>query len=221
MKRGKLIVIDGADGSGKETQTKELFKSIKNNNKKIKTFDFPRYDNNFFGSFLKKCLHGEHGDFVNIDPHIASVLYAADRFESKIEINKWLDDGFIVILDRYVSANQIHQGGKIKNLKKREDFFKWQEKMEYHIFELPKADIVIYLDVPIDISKKLLMTSNKKIDDVEKDLNYQKNSRESAIYLAKKNDNWETLNCVLDGKLKTIKEIHKEIFEICVKNNII
>lgn len=220
MNKGKLIVIDGIDGSGKETQTNELLKSIKCGNK-IKAFHFPKYEDNFFGNFLKKCLNGEYGDFVNIDPHIASVLYAVDRFESKVEINKLLNKGFIVLLDRYVSSNQIHQGGKIKNIKKREEFLDWQEKMEYEIFGLPRADIVIYLDIPVNFSEKLLTTSNKKFDSVEKDEKYKKNSRECAVYLAKSNDNWKTVNCVSNGKLRTIKEIHTEIFEICVKNNII
>ncbi len=221
MNKGKLIVLDGLDGSGKETQTKRLIEYLKKNNKKVRTLDFPRYEENFFGSFIKSCLKGEHGDFVNTDPYIASLIYASDRFESKEKLKKWLKDGFVIVLDRYVSANQIHQGGKIKNLKEREKFLNWQEKMEYDIFGLPIPDLIVYLDVSVNISQKLLHLTDKEKDVVELNLNYQKNSRESALYLEKKKSNWEKVNCMEEGKLKSIDEIHKEIVKICKKIRIL
>ena len=116
--KGKLIVIDGTDGSGKTTQIDLLAKRLKKDGFKIKTVDFPEYYKNFFGGFIGHCLSEQYFNFLKVHPKIASVLYAAYRFESSSEIRKWLDGGYIVLANRYVSANQIHQGGKIKSNKK-------------------------------------------------------------------------------------------------------
>ncbi|MEF3692055.1 MAG: dTMP kinase [Candidatus Moraniibacteriota bacterium] len=221
-RRGKFIVIDGTDGSGKATQVKELVKNLRKNKIKVKTIDFPRYYDNFFGKFIGECLIGENGDFVKLNPKIASVLYAADRFESSVQIKKWLDVGFNVIADRYASSNQIHQGGKIINNKKRREFLDWLEEMEFRVFKLPKPDAVIYLDVPVEITRKLLAeekTQKKKMyqkgkkDLVENDLKYLEKSRKSAIKIIKDNNNWITVNCVEGRKMKTIQEISREVFE--------
>ena len=134
-KQGKLIVIDGTDGSGKATQTELLVKALKNEGRKVKIIDFPDYYSNFFGKFIGHCLSEQYYNFVKVHPKIVSVLYAADRFESKDKIKKWLKEGNIVIANRYTSANQIHQGGKIANLKKRENFIKWLAEIEYQIFK--------------------------------------------------------------------------------------
>ena len=117
--RGKLIVIDGTDGSGKATQVELLAKRLKSEGKTVKIVDFPEYYKNFFGEFIGHCLSEQYYKFLNVHPKIASVLYAADRWESKDEIEGWLKKGYMIIANRYVSANQIHQGGKIKNSKKR------------------------------------------------------------------------------------------------------
>ncbi len=221
MKKGKLIVIDGLDGSGKETQSKKLIDFLKSNEKLVKMLDFPRYDDNFFGKFVKGCLNGQYGDFLELDPHIASVVYASDRFESSEEIKKLLKKEYFVVLDRYVSANQIHQGGKIKDPRKRKEFLDWLDKMEYDIFKIPKPDIVIFLDMPIKLSQKLLKDSNKKMDIVEQNLIYQENSRNCALDLVKENINWEKIDCTRNGNLKSIKEINIELIEILKKVNII
>ena len=222
MKNGKFIVIDGTDGSGKATQVKELVKNLRKNKIKVKTIDFPRYYNNLFGKFIGECLVGENGNFLKLNPKITSVLYAADRFESSAQIKKWLDSGFNVIADRYVSSNQIHQGGKITDNKKRKEFLVWLEKMEFGIFKLPKPNAIIYLDVPVNITQELLAKDdnqkkkkyqNGKKDLVENDLKYLEKSRKSAIKMLKDNNNWITVNCVKGEKLRTIKEISQEILE--------
>ena len=109
---GKLIVIDGTDGSGKATQTELLIKHLKKDGHRVKVVDFPDYYANFFGKFIGHCLSEQYYNFVKVHPKIVSVLYAADRFESKDKIKKWLRDGNIVIANRYASANQIHQDRK-------------------------------------------------------------------------------------------------------------
>ena len=221
-KRGKLIVIDGTDSSGKATQTELLIKHLKHDGRAVKVVDFPDYYSNFFGKFIGHCLSEQYYNFVKVHPKIASVLYAADRFESKDKIKKWLEDGNIVIADRYASANQIHQGGKIANTKKRESFLKWLSEMEYEVFKIPKPDAVVYLDVPISIVLKLIKERNKnqsrkylgKKNDVhEKDVNFLENSRKSALWLAKTQKGWIKIECAKGGKLDTRENIHEEIYE--------
>src|SRR3989344_7972815 len=118
-KRGKLIVIDGIDGSGKTTQTALLIKRLKRDRQKVKVIRFPQYYNNFFGAFIGHCLKEQYYNFVKTHPKIASVLYAADRNESKEKIEKWLKEGNTVVAARYASSNQIHQGGKVASAEKR------------------------------------------------------------------------------------------------------
>lgn len=222
MKKGRLIVIDGSDGSGKATQTKLLVKALKERGGSVRTLDFPQYEKNFFGKFVGECITGDHGDFLTLDPRITSIVYAADRFESSKKIKQWIDNGDIVILDRYVSANQIHQGGKIFDPRKRKDFLMWLDKMEFGVFELPRPNVVIYLDVPIATSIGLLRQSQQKkqyIKEGKKDLveqshDYLENSRRSALWLARNNKNWTRIQCVKNGELRTIDDIHNEIMEI-------
>jgi dTMP kinase len=225
-KRGKLIVIDGTDGSGKATQTDLLVKHLKKEGKKVKVVDFPDYYSNFFGKFIGHCLSERYYDFVKVHPKIASVLYAADRFESSGKINEWLKAGNIVIANRYASANQIHQGGKISNTKKRENFLKWLAEMEYEVFKIPKPDIVFYLSVPIPIVLKLIQKRDssgkrkylgKKKDVHEKDTKFLANSRKSALWLAKTQKNWVKVECIRNGVLQSPTEIHEIISDKVAK----
>ena len=215
-------MIDGTDSSGKATQAGLLIKHLKKDGRKVKVVNFPEYYSNFFGKFIGHCLSEQYYNFVKIHPKIASVLYAADRFESKDKIKKWLSDGNIVIADRYASANQIHQGGKIANTKKRESFLKWLAEMEYEVFKIPKPDAVFYLNVPIPIVLKLIRERNKKNNraylgkkqDVhEKDKKFLENSRKSALWLAKTQRGWIKIECTKGGKLDTRENIHTEIYK--------
>jgi dTMP kinase len=222
MKKGKLIVIDGTDGSGKATQVELLMQKLKKDGRKVKIVDFPEYYSNFFGKFIGHCLSEQYYRFVQTHPKIASVLYAADRFESKDKIGKWLKEGNIVIANRYASANQIHQGGKIASTKKREAFIKWLAEMEYEVFKIPKPDVVFYLSVPMNVILKLIKERNKnkkrsylgkKKDIVEGNIPYLTNSNKSALWLAKTQKNWIKIECVKGGKLDTRENIHNEIYE--------
>ncbi len=222
-KRGKLIVIDGTDGSGKATQTKLLVNHLKKEGKKVKIVDFPEYGDNFFGKFIGHCLSEQYYNFIKVHPKIASVLFAADRFESKEKMDKWLKEGNIIIANRYVSANQIHQGGKIKNAAKRAAFMEWLSEMEYEVFKIPRPDIVFYLNVPSEFSFKLIKRRNtlgsrsylgkKKKDVHEKDKEFLINSRKSALWLAAREKNWIKIDCVKVGLLETPENIHKDIYE--------
>jgi len=212
MKKGKLIVLDGADGSGKATQAKLLLARFKKEGYKVKTLDFPQYETNFFGELIGRSLAGEYGDFIALDPHIASTLYAADRFESKPKLEKWLKEGNVVVLDRYVSANQIHQGGKITDAKKRREFLRWLDTMEFKVYGLPRPDLVLYLDVPQAVSDKLLslgkqgLSQNRSVkkgqrDLAEKNKHYLAASRESALKIVAQGNNWKRIICAPKGEL--------------------
>ena len=214
--RGKFIVIDGTDGSGKATQAKLLIAKLKKVGHKVKTIDFPQYENNFFGKVVGRYLSGEFGSSAEVSPYLASVLYAADRFETKQKIEKWLQAGNIVIADRYASSNQIHQGGKISDSKKRKEFLDWLEIMEYGVFQIPRPDSIIYLDVPIEFNMQLLQNKSAqdkkqylkgKKDIHENDIQHLQDAKNSAIKLIQKNNNWIRINCIKNRKLMSIVEV--------------
>ena len=222
-KKGKLIVIDGTDGSGKATQVDLLAKRLKKEGKVVKVVDFPEYYKNFFGAFVGHCLSEQYYNFLNVHPKIASVLYAADRWESSGELKEWLSKGYIVIANRYVSANQIHQGGKTKNAKKRNDFMKWLDEMEYEVFKIPRPDITLYLSLPINIILKLLKKRDsskmkraylkKKKDVHEADVNFLINSRKSALKLVKEIPNFIKIECSQKENILSREIIHEMIYE--------
>ncbi len=221
MQKGKLIVIDGTDGSGKATQTKLLVERLKKEKIKVATIDFPQYENNFFGEFIGHCLSEQYFNFISVHPKIASVLYAADRFESSKKINEWISKGYIVILDRYVSANQIHQGGKIQNNKKREEFLHWLDKMEYGVFKIPRPTVTLFLSIPFSVSEKLIKERDqkavrnylgKKKDVHEADVNFKKNSYKSALWLSKNIKNFIKVDCTKNSEILSREEIHDMIY---------
>ncbi len=221
-KKGKFIVIDGTDGSGKATQVDLLLKRLGKDGHKVKTVDFPEYYKNFFGDFIGHCLTEQYYNFINVHPKIASVLYAADRFESKEQIEKWLDSGYVVLANRYVSSNQIHQGGKISNNKKREAYLEWLDTMEYKVFKIPRPDVVLYLSVPLDVSIKMMKERNKKSvrnyagkkkDVHEVDINFQKNSRKSALWLSTKLKNFIKIDCAPKKEILSREIVHDLVYK--------
>ena len=220
-KKGKFIVVDGTDGSGKATQVKELVKRLRKQGRRVKTLDFPQYYKNFFGKMIGECLVGKYGDWTKTDPHIASVIYAADRMESSPKIKKWLDEGNIVITDRFTSSNQIHQGGKVLSGAKRRKFLSWLDEMEFDVLKIPRPDLIIYLDVPIKKVRELMSKEDKSLkksyqkgkkDLHETDPTHLENAKKSAIKMIKENNNWIRINCVRKDKLMPIEEISRLIW---------
>jgi dTMP kinase len=224
MKKGLFIVLDGNDGSGKATQSKLLAEQLERESISCVKMDFPSYTRNFFGAFVGECLAGQHGDFLHMDPKIASVLYATDRMESSASIRKTLEEGGIVIADRFSSSNQIHQGGKISKEQDRVGFLKWLDRMEHDVLNIPRPDLIIYLRVPVEISLKLLLekraiknthlAENAK-DTVEEDRTYLERSHETANWLAERQPNWRVIICQdAQGSMRSIEDIHSEIRKI-------
>lgn len=221
---GKLIVIDGGDNVGKATQADMLMRRLVAEGVAVGKLDFPRYSQNTFGHLLEDCLKGRMGDFMNLHPKIAATLFAADRFESKEELEKWLQEERVVVLDRYVSANMLHQGAKIDDPDEREEFLRWLDHVEYEIFGLPRPDLTIYLEVPPEESQKLLeyvvSIGGKTPDVAEADRLHQEKVAECANYLRQSRDEWVTIMCLdSTGSLRTREDIHEELFSI-VKQHI-
>ncbi len=223
MKRGLFIVLDGNDGSGKATQASLLAEHFARKDIPSEKMDFPAYERNFFGKLVGECLAGKHGDFLHMDPKVASCLYALDRQESAPRIRAALDDGKIILADRFSSSNQIHQGGKIADVEERKFFLRWLDEMEHEVLGIPRPDAIIYLRVPVEISLALLSEKRKaKIggledgqkDTVEEDKNYLERSHETANWLASHQPNWHIVECASDDKMHTREYIHGEISKI-------
>ncbi len=222
MKKGKLIVIDGTDGSGKATQVELLRKRLVKEGKTVKIVDFPEYYKNFFGKFVGHCLSEQYFNFVNVHPKIASVLYAADRWESSKQIEAWLKKGYVVLANRYVSSNQIHQGGKIHDTKKRKDFLRWLDEMEHSVFGIPRPDVVVFLSVPIRVTLALMKDRNKtheraylkKKNDVhENDERFLENSRKSAMKLVGELNNFVKIDCASKKEILPREDIHEMVYK--------
>ncbi len=145
---GKLIVIDGTDGSGKTTQLKLLKEKLENEGYSVKETDFPQYNTKSAG-LVEEYLSGKYGQADEVTPYQSSIFYAVDRFDASFKIKQWLKDGYIVLSNRYVSSSLGHQGGKIDNPLERKDFFNWLYDLEYQIFNLPKPDLSLILYAPL------------------------------------------------------------------------
>lgn len=210
---GKIIVIEGSDGSGKTTQTNLLIERFRKEGIPVETLRFPQYTENLFGALIRECLDGKHGDFINMDPKIASVLYACDRFETMKKIEDWQKEGKVIVLDRYITSNQIHQGGKIKDENKRAEFLSWLSKMEYDILKIKKPDTVFYLNVPMEVSVDLISKREGVKDSADSDFEYLKNSKEAGLYMVKTESFWKTVDCMEEGKLLSPEAIAERIWE--------
>jgi dTMP kinase len=215
--KGKLIVIEGTDCSGKETQSKLLLKYMEEKGMKVCSFSFPMYETPtgkiVGGSYLGKESIGASlfkEGAVNVEPKVASLYYAADRRYNIDKINKKLEEGYHVILDRYVYSNMAHQGGKIQDTDQRLNMYAWLDVLEFKLLELPKPDIAIFLHMPVEYTYELRKNRNE-LDELEKDDNHLKLAEKAYIELAQ-NYNWVTIECVTD-RLKTFEEISKEVIE--------
>lgn len=216
---GKIIVIEGTDCSGKETQSKILMKRLKNAGKKCVMFDFPRYDTPtgkiVGGSYLGKaeiCESFFPEGAANVDPYVACLYYAADRKYNIGEVIKYLEKDYYVLLDRYTTSNLAHQGSKIKDKDERFNMYQWIDKLEFWLLKLPKPDKTIFLHMPYDNACEL-KKNRKNLDGHENCAEHLKMAEATYIELSELY-NWDRIECVKDNKIRAIEDISDEIYEI-------
>ena len=217
---GKLIVIEGTDGSGKSTQFRLLSEHLERDGVAFKHLVFPRYSEES-SALIRMYLGGAFGDKPSdVGPFAASAFYAVDRYASyKMDWGKWYEEGGLVLSDRYTTSNAVHQASKVSG-KEQEEYLRWLYDFEYDKLSLPRPDLTIYLDVPTDFTEKMLRgreaATNTTADIHEKDMQYlatcRRTGREAAAYYG-----WTVIQCVKDGTMRSIEDIHNEIYRAVKK----
>ena len=217
---GKLIVIEGTDSSGKETQTKRLFEKLEEKGLKVKKISFPNYDSPACEP-VKMYLSGAFGeDAMKVNPYPVSTMYAIDRYASfKIDWEKFYNEDGIIVTDRYVTSNMVHQASKIRDLDEKKKYLNWLEDLEYEKMGIPCPDLVIFLNMPTEMAVRLMaerknkITGEEKKDIHERDKEYLKESHANACKIANIY-NWKEIKCNDGERIKTIEEIGEEVFSL-------
>lgn len=217
---GKLIVIEGTDGSGKSTQFRLMSQHLERDNITFKHLVFPRYSEES-SALIRMYLGGQFGSKpTDVNAYAASSFYAVDRFASyKMDWGQWYENGGLVLSDRYTTSNAVHQASKLSG-EERKEYLHWLYDFEYSKLGLPKPDLVIYLDVPTDFTEKMLRhreaDTNTKADIHEQDMQYlatcRQTGRDAANYYG-----WTVINCVENGAMRSMEDIHQEIYAYVVK----
>ena len=224
---GTLFVIEGVDGSGKATQTDLLYQALQKQERPVRKISFPNYDSPS-SSLIKMSLNGEFGtDPQAVNAFATSVFFAVDRFASfRKDWQKFYEDGGIIIADRYVTSNLVHQASKISDAAEKERYIAWLSDLEYNIFGLPQPDCVIFLDMPPTCSLQLRQQRNAlkqglTQDIHEADQHYLQQAYENAVAIAQ-HQQWHTIHCATpDGNIRSIEDIHRQILQtICQRTDI-
>ena len=213
-----LVVIEGVDGSGKQTQSQMLYDRL-SEKMEVKRLAFPNYESDS-SSLVKMYLSGEFGeDPKAVNAYVASTFYAADRFATfKKDYEEYYKNGGIILADRYTTANMVHQAGKIIDPIERNKFLDWLWDFEFNLYGLPVPTKVFFLNMPIEKSIELMKNRENKFshtatkDIHERNKEHLEDSHKAACYVAKKYD-WCEINCVKDDNIRTIEDIHEEIYK--------
>lgn len=217
---GKLFAIEGTDGSGKQTQFKKLCEKLTNDGIDFRTVSFPNYDSES-SSLVKMYLSGKFGnDPKQVTAYIASTFYAADRYATfKTEgLEDYYNNGGIILADRYTTANMVHQAGKITDATERQKFLDWLLDFEFNLYGLPKPTRTFFLNMPTEFAMKLMenrenkFTHEKAKDIHERSASHLQDSYNAACSLVDKYD-WYEVKCVKDGEIRSIEDIHEEIYK--------
>lgn len=223
MPKGKFIVIDGADGSGKTTQFNLLKEKLKKDGYQVETVDFPRYGEPV-AVLVENYLNGKYGSAKAVGPYRASIFYACDRYDASFAMKEWLAQGKIILGNRYTTANMIHQAGKIQDHKERDKFLDWLTDLEYGLFAIPRPDAVFFMNLSAQVSQQLALKNVKRHDNLDKkkdihenDLEHLRDALEAGQYVAKKYK-WEQIDCD-DGQggIRSVEDIHHEICQKVAK----
>lgn len=228
MKKGKFIVIDGTDASGKATQLGLLKKRFRQEGVSFRTLDFPRYYETAWGDFIGRYQMGEFGEPQRINPYLSFIPYMLDQLMAKREISKWVSEGKTVLANRYFTSNFAHQAGKLPP-RRRKKFRGFLKRAGYKELGLYKPDLVLVLYVPYKIAMRLNLkkrsrryTKGRKSDLVERHSTYQKESVKEFIKVCKEEKDWLLVKCCSHkGRLKTPEQIHKVIYKTLHQRKII
>jgi len=232
MQKGKFIVFEGLDGSGKSTQTKLLAEYLQKKGLDVVKIDFPQHGDKSCG-LVDNYLNGKYGTAQEVGPYIASIFYACDRYDASFKIKDWLQKGKVVIADRYLASNIGHQGGKIKDKEERRKYIKWLYDLEYELFKIPKPDSIIILKTNPEISLKLsnkITDEEKKekrraylkddtIQDIhEKDKSHLKDTFDAFLQAAKEfPDDFSIVECMEGERLLSPGAIHQKVIAVVEK----
>ena len=221
---GKIISIEGGDGSGKETQTRILFERLNREGYTCEKMSFPRY-NTPTGRIIGQCYLGKKdlgegdvawfGDPTKVNPRIASSYYAIDRLAALPEIEEIIDSGKHLILDRWIESNMAHQASKEIGFPKRSEIKNFIHTLEYDTFKLPKPDITIFLDIPFNVARELAERRGIELDGHESDLEYLKNTNKVFKELSKVYS-WEKIECTPNGTIDSLRnpeDIGEEVYQ--------
>jgi dTMP kinase len=222
--RGKLIAIEGIDGSGKRTQVELLTAALHERGVSVFATGFPQYDS-WFGKMVGQFLNGELGPLESVDPHFSALLYAGDRFEAKTKLETALNNGQIVLVDRYIGSNLAHQAARVGSAK-RAAFQEWIEQLEYGIYGLPKEDLVLYLRVPAVEAQKLVALKSARNyttaqrDLLEASLRHLEDAAQIYDSLSRR-PNWNTIECfdVMRNQMRAAEDIAKEVLAMVLKTS--
>lgn len=212
---GKLIVFEGTDGSGKATQARRLAQRLEAEGVPFRTLEFPQYDKES-SSLIRMYLRGDFGkNPEDVNAYAASAFFAVDRYASyRLVWKDWYERGGLVLSDRYTTSNAVHQASK-EPKEKREAFLAWLYDLEYGKLGLPKPDLVLYLDVPLEYSERMMRhreeDTGTTADIHERDHAYLRTCREMGAAAADYYG-WTRISCVKNGKMRGVEDIHEEIF---------
>ena len=218
MSKGKLITIEAGDGSGKATQTKALYDRLLAEGYQVLKVEYPDYQSES-SALVRMYLGGEFGQQAeNVSAYGASAFFAVDRYASYLL--KWrqaYESGWIILADRYTTSNMVHQAVKLKDSAEREEFLSWLWDFEFGRLQLPVPDRVIYLDMPPEISDRLINSraakdSSRKKDIHEKDTSYLHHCHRAYNEVAEKYG-WVKISCVQQGNLRTVQDIHEDVYQ--------
>jgi dTMP kinase len=220
--KGKFIVIEGTDGSGKGTQTTLFAQRLTSENISFEVTDFPQYGKPS-AFFVEKYLQGGFGTIEEVGPYKASYFYALDRFDKSGEMKKWLAEGKHIISNRFTTSSMAHQTAKLDSIEEQDAFLNWLDTLEYGDLEIPRPDLVVFLYVPPEIGQKLVAqkaareyTQGKSHDIHEASLDHLTKASETYKYIAEK-FGWLRIDCVKGGELMSPEEIHELVFEATKK----
>ncbi|MGE0078776.1 MAG: dTMP kinase [Bacteroidales bacterium] len=225
-----LIVIEGLDGAGKSTQINLLNNYFVEKGIPTHFLHFPRVESPFFGELIAKFLRGDLGDINQVDPYIVALLYASDRMDAASTIQSWLNNGHVVLLDRYVYSNIAFQCAKLSSDDERSALRNWIFKLEFDYYKIPKPDLNIFLDVPFEFTKSRLTQQrsgtdrdylNGKDDIHEKDLGFQERVRKVYLEQEKIDNFFKVIKCnASDGSMQKPNEIFNQILSAINENGL-